>query len=204
MTHFLKSTTRTYIFARHAHGCPLLHLACFHSHAHHYRISRIENKLRQNFYLAGKYCYVSKRKKENPRIFKLTKSLRSIKKQMQVNMRLLLPSAEGSRKATHRRSGVPRVLHPLFILLPPLKAAASQEHVGPRPKAEPRPWRWSLSASVESTIRCVLGPVWGLFWGPHWYQTTSSFSVPRSQISWSKRTLFLCLWSICLECFNGL
>lgn len=48
----------THVFAGYTHGSPLFHLACLHNHTHHYWVTGIENKLREYFHLARKYCYM--------------------------------------------------------------------------------------------------------------------------------------------------
>lgn len=48
----------TYVFARYTHGSPLLHLAGLHNYTHHYWVTGVENKLREYFHLARKYCYM--------------------------------------------------------------------------------------------------------------------------------------------------
>lgn len=50
--------TLTYIFARYTHGSPLLHLTGLHHNTHHYRVTRVENELREYFQLAWKHCYM--------------------------------------------------------------------------------------------------------------------------------------------------
>lgn len=42
----------------------MFHLASLHSDSYYYWVSRIENVLREDFHLAGKYCYVPESKKK--------------------------------------------------------------------------------------------------------------------------------------------